>query len=280
VKTEKNILLKDIQRRKRRKSLVLNSLAIGGALALFTLLGFVHQNQKSKLCWKLDIQLDAPDGKAYLNQKVVSDLAHQAVENIEGEPIDKIDIKAIHNKILENSIVKEAYVYTSVDGRCVVQVKQRTPIARIFNEDGSSFYLDKDGFTMALSNYYTAKVPVFVGNIHEKMQSTSILDHAGDQGFLAQTKLDDIYTFTKFIDENEFWKAQVEHVHINSAGDFEIIPRMGNHKINIGDCSELAEKFKKLMAFYANTVHSKDLNDYSSIHLEYDGQVVCVKRMF
>ncbi len=277
--SEKNILLKDIQRRKRKRSLVINSLAVGGALVLFTLLGFVHHKQKSTLCWKLDVQIQAPEGKAYLDEKYISQLAHQASEKIEGAEIDQIDIKAIHKKIAENSTVKEAYVYTSVDGRCVIRVEQRTPIARIFNEDGSSFYLDKDGFTMALSNHYTAKVPVFVGSINEKMHITSFLDRANDQQFLGSTKLDDIYTFTKFISQNEFWKAQVEHVHITSSGDFEVIPRLGNHRINMGDASNLEEKFKKLMAFYANTVHSKDLNNYSSIHLEYDGQVVCVKRL-
>ena len=93
---------------------------------------------------------------------------------------------------------------------------------------------------------------MFVGSINEKMHITSFLDRANDQQFLGSTKLDDIYTFTKFISQNEFWKAQVEHVHITSSGDFEVIPRLGNHRINMGDASNLEEKFKKLMAFYAN----------------------------
>lgn len=278
LKSEKNILLKDVTRKRRRRAIVINSLAVAGALVLFTLLGFVHRKQKSTVCWKLDVQIEATEGQSYLSEKLVSKLANEATDSIIGAELNQIDIDAIHKKIAENSSVKEAHVYTTVDGRCVVRVLQRTPVARIFNTDGSSFYLDKDGFTMALSSYYTAKVPVYVGSIHEKMCATSFKDHASDEAYLKATQLDDIYAFTSFIAGNEFWNAQVEHVHINDAGEFEIIPRVGNHRINMGNAYNLEEKFKKLMAFYANTVHTKDLNQYSSIHVEYDGQVVCVKR--
>jgi cell division protein FtsQ len=258
--------------------IVINSIAVVGAIALFTLLGFVSKKQHDAVCWKLDVQVESVGEKKYIDEKLVSTIAQSATDKIVGKSLKEIDIKAIHNKLAENSSIREAHVYTTVDGRCVIRVQQRTPIARIFTEEGNSFYLDKDGFTMALSNYYTAKVPVFTGHIHEKMQEVSILDQSNNEAFLASTSLDEIYQFTKFIQSNEFWKAQVEHVHVDSEGEFEIIPRVGNHRIKMGDANNLEEKFRKLMAFYANTIHTRDLNLYSSINVEYDGQVVCVKR--
>lgn len=245
---------------------------------IFTLLGFVRHHQVNTTCWKMDVRIDAPHGHFYLDERYITRLANEATDSIVGNQLKDIDIAAIHAKIAANSSVKEAHVYTTVDGRCVIHVLQRTPIARIFNADGSSFYLDRDGFTMALSSHYTAKVPVFVGEINEQMQEMSVLDRTDDQEFLRSTLMDDVYRFTTHITGNEFWKAQVEHVHINSQGEFEIVPRVGNHRINMGHADNLDEKFRKLMAFYANTIHTRDLNQYTSIHVEYDGQVVCVRR--
>jgi cell division protein FtsQ len=275
---EKNTLQKDIQRRKRRRKLAVNALAIGGAIALFSLLGFVHHSQKNTICRKLEIEIEESNGQSYLDEKMIASMANQATDAIVGKEINAINIAAIHKKISENSTVKEAHVYTSVDGRCIIHVKQRTPIARIFNQNGSSFYLDKEGYTMALSDLYTARVPVFVGNINEHMQDTSLLARSGDSDFNKRSLLDEIFQFTIHLQGNEFWKAQVEHVQINDDREFIIIPRVGNHRINMGAAANLEEKFKKLMAFYANTIHTRDLNQYSSIHVEYDGQIVCVKR--
>lgn len=268
---------KDIQRRKRRRMILINSLAIVGAIVLFTLLGFVGKKQHDAVCWKLDVQVETVGDVKYIDEALITRLANAATDKIVGKPVNEIDLVAIHTKLAENSSVREAHVYTTVDGRCMIRVQQRTPIARIFTASGQSFYLDKDGFTMALSDHYTAKVPVFTGDIRENMGTESILDHQEDAEFLDATMLDEIYQLTDFINSNEFWKAQVEHIHVAN-GEFEIIPRVGNHRLKIGDATDLEEKFRKLMAFYANTIHTRDLNQYSSIDVEYRGQVVCVKR--
>jgi len=260
--------------------IAINSMAVVGAVAIFTLLGFAGKKQSDATCWKLDVTVLGDEEKKYIDETIITKIAETATDKIVGKKVNEIDIAAIHKKLAENSSVKEAHVFTTVDGRCVIEVKQRTPIARILNADGTSFYLDKDGFTMALSSHYTAKVPVFTGVINEKMSQESILNYAPESDYLKSTLLDDIYVLTNFISGNEFWKAQVEHVRISAQKEFEIIPRVGNHLITIGDATNLEEKFRKLMAFYANTIHTRDLNAFSSINVEYDGQVVCVKRPY
>lgn len=278
MKTEGNTLIKEVRRKKRMRMLVINGLAFAGAAVLFVLLGFVGKKQHNAVCWKLDVQVEAADDKKYIDETLITRIANSATDQIVGKHVGEIDIAAIHLKLRENSSVREAHVYTTVDGRCVIKVLQRTPVARIFTAQGHSFYLDKDGFTMSLSDHYSAKVPVFTGHINEQMSTTSILDRMGDNAFDEATMLDDIYRLTAFINKHEFWSAMVEHVYVNSDNEFEIIPRVGNHQICIGKAENLEEKFKKLMAFYANTLHTRDLNEYSRINVKYDGQVVCVKR--
>lgn len=270
--------MKDIRRRKKLRMMAIYGLAFTGAATLFVLLGFVGKKQHDAVCWKLDVEVHGADDKKYIDETLIARIANSATDKIVGKPVNEIDISAIHAKLVENSSVREAHVYTTVDGRCVIKVLQRTPIARIFTAQGQSFYLDKDGFTMALSEHYSAKVPVFTGHINEQMSEVSILDRKDDTAFNESTLLYDIYSLTRFIQSNEFWKSMVEHIYVNADGEFEIIPRVGNHHIRIGNAENLDEKFRKLMAFYANTLHTRDLNRYQSINVKYDGQVVCVKR--
>lgn len=273
-----NILLSDIQRKKRRRMIAINSLALLGAGILFTLLGFAGKKQSDITCWKVEVKLEGNTGEQFLTEAEVLKLAGSSCDSITGVKVNEIPIQKIHDKLLENKTIREAHVYTSVDGKCVINIQQRRAIARIFNEAGDSFYLDDQGFTFNTSSHYSPRVPVFIGAIPDKVGDGSILDENIPAEVKEKSLLDEIYAFVNFIGNNDFLSAQVEHVHINNRYEFEIIPRVGNHKINMGYVNELEAKYRKLMAFYANTIDNTDLNKYSCIDLRYAGQVVCVKR--
>jgi cell division protein FtsQ len=272
-----NIFIKDIEKRKRLRLAVIYSLAFIGAVGLFVLLGFVGKEQSNTACWKLEVQLEAPDGRKFIDEQMITALADSSTDQILGKAVSQVDIQAIHSAISKNSSVSEAHVYTTVDGRCVIHVKQRTPIARIFNAYGESYYLDKDGFTMALSDLATAKLPVFTGEIYDGLRTESVSINFPDS-LAWKTYLDDIYTFTNVVAQDTFWRAQAEHVYINPAGEFEIIPRIGNQRVNVGGLANLPQKLKKLKAFYEHAVSTTDLDQYAVINAQYSGQVVCVKR--
>ena len=276
-KDNENSYIKDIQKRKRLRLVAVYALASVGAIGLFVALGFVGKKQSDTRCWKLEVQIETTDGRKFIDEQMVAALADSASDMIVGNAISRIDLGAIHKAVSANSSVKEAHVYTTVDGRCVVQVKQRTPIARIFNNVGESFYLDADGYTMALSELASAKLPVFTGEIPDGLRKESVVLNFPDS--LAQkTPLDEIYRFTQVVAQDTFWRAQIEHVYINTAGEFEIIPRVGNQRVNVGYIYHLEEKLKKLRAFYEHVVKADDLERYSTIQAQYNGQVVCVKR--
>jgi cell division protein FtsQ len=275
----KNVLLKDIERKKRRRSIIINTLAGIGAAALFTLLGFVSNSQSKAHCWSLEVKVKEQNHQFFVDTTSIRNAVLDVAPNLIGQEMGTIDMAAIYKKLDENPSIREAHVVTTVDGRCLIEVVQRNPIARIINADGSQFYLDTDGFTMPLSEHYTAKVPVFTGELLEKMQSGSVVELSKDSTWAYSSRLDDIYWFTKSIAANEFWSAMVEHVHFGNDGKMAIIPRVGNHRVVIGDISNLEMKMKKLMTFYANTIHTRDLNQYATISAEYDGQIVCVKRV-
>jgi len=82
----------------------------------------------------------------------------------------------------------------------------------------------------------------------------------------------------KFVDQSEFWKAQLVQIYVNEDNEIELIPRVGSHRILIGDVENLEEKFNKLMLFYEKGLSKTGWNEYSIINLKFKDQVVCTKR--
>jgi cell division protein FtsQ len=276
-KEKGNTLIKNIERRRKLRAVVVYSLALVGAVGLFVALGFVGKKQSDTRCWKLEVQVESADGRKFIDEQQVAAIADSSTDMIVGKALSEVDLGAIHRAVSSNSSVREAHVYTTVDGRCVIQVKQRTPIARIFNRDGESFFLDAEGYTMELSELTTVKLPVFTGEIVDGLRSGSVAINFPDS-LARKTTLDEIYQFTQIVARDTFWCAQIEHVYVNPAAEFEIIPRVGNQRVNVGYIYHLDSKLKKLRAFYQHAVKNDDLDRFGSLQAQYNGQVVGIKR--
>ncbi|MFY9590545.1 MAG: cell division protein FtsQ, partial [Bacteroidales bacterium] len=74
------------------------------------------------------------------------------------------------------------------------------------------------------------------------------------------------------------WGSQVEQINISPKGDIELVPRVGNHVIILGNLDNYEYKLKKLETLYLKGFDIVDWNKYSSINLKYSDQVICKKR--
>ena len=159
-------------------------------------------------------------------------------------------------------------------------MKQRTPILRVINYKNDSYYIDLEGKLMPLSESYTARVPIATGLITESYANTYSLDLLSrdiNDTLLTKFIIDDLYLLAKYINESEFWKAQIEQIYINADREIELIPVFGNHRILLGDATDLRDKFNKLLVFYKEGLNKTGWNVYTKINLKYKNQVVCTK---
>ncbi|NJK95086.1 MAG: hypothetical protein HC905_09405 [Bacteroidales bacterium] len=130
------------------------------------------------------------------------------------------------------------------------------------------YYIDDKGFLMKLSGKYTSHVPVANGFIGSPLNFKKSLDvmtllKTGKRSILAE-----LYQLAKYIEENEFWKAQIQQIYVNSKYDFELIPRVGSHIILFGDISNCEEKFGNLESLYINGLNTVGWNKYETIKFE------------
>jgi len=190
-----------------------------------------------------------------------------AGSEIKGKKISEIDLKKLEQLLRQNVWIRKAEMWFDNRNVLHVEVYEREPIARIFTTAGNTFYIDSNERKLPLSDKRSARVPVFTGFIDKKIYS------AKDSILLA-----DVKNIATFISNDPFWMSQVAQVDITSERNFELSPVVGNHLIKVGNGKDIEKKFNRLMIFYKQVLAQKGFDSYSSVDVQYAGQVVGTRR--
>lgn len=213
-----------------------------------------HRNQARRING-ISVQFEGEDN-LYITNSMVNKLLIQNYGVLKNLPKEKLVLNTIEKVIEANDMVKSAQVYLTVDGELISKISQRRPIGRI--EGDQKFYLDEQGKKMPLSNNYSARVPIITGKITGK-------------------SLEDAYVILDYINEDEFLRKNVIGIHIEEEGSYQLKFRMENFVVNLGNISDLKQKFNNFKAFYTKAAKDKTLENYDIVSLEFNNQVVCTK---
>jgi cell division protein FtsQ len=178
--------------------------------------------------------------------------------NLVGKSLSEINTGRIEATLEANELVRQAECYKTVAGRVKLKVYQRTPLLRVIANKGN-YYIDTDGKKMPVPANFSAYVPVATGFIED--------DFA----------LAELFRFSRFLQKNKFWNAQIEQIYVAPNRDIELTPRVGNHQIILGKIEDYEENLDKLKLFYEEGLSKIGWNKYSKINLKYKNQVVCTK---
>ncbi|MDQ3101273.1 MAG: cell division protein FtsQ/DivIB, partial [Bacteroidota bacterium] len=174
--------------------------------------------------------------------------------------------------------VSKAEVYHTMDGTLHVKVVQREPMVRVFNSNGSSFYIDRAGSTMPVQLNHTARVLVVTGVLSEEGASNGVRSVLENDSLKDLQFSDEIHSVARFIRDDLFWNALIDQVIVNSDHEFELVPRVGGQRVLLGDGTHLEQRFAKLKLFYEKGIPKADWRRYARIDLRFADQIVCTKR--
>lgn len=251
---------------------------IGIALVIVVsifLTAFAINTQSEITCWKMEIDLSVPTSEALITEKDIEREVLNIGTPILGTAMPKIDLLKIQTALSANPLIKNPTVHKTVDGKLKISAEQRVPFVRIINTEGVSFLIDKDGVKMPTLSSGNPRLMLFTGRIKESLDGTTISLLNVNEELRRTSLLDEIFQIASFIETSDFWKNQIEHVYVNKEEEFELVPRIGSHKILIGDASKLEDKLNRLEVFYKKTIGNKDWNKYHTLDLRFKDQVVC-----
>lgn len=256
-------------------------LVVFSFLVLVALIGMAETKRKDLKFDELKVQIDVSDGNYFVDELDIESQVFAKGYQTGKEPIVNIDLKNLEAQFDNMPSVKKAEVYATLNGNLRVDIKQRTPIARVFTRT-SSFYLDKAGYVMPLSDKYTAKVPVVNGDLNIDYTVVEGQNFAEPNELMKTNfesrKLHQAFILAKKFKEVPFWDAQFKQIYFKPDGDIELIPAVGNHVILIGGVTNVDESLTKLMILYKEGLSKTGWNNYKEINLKYKDQIVCKKR--
>lgn len=183
----------------------------------------------------------------------------------------KLDLMAIENLLESQVAVEKAEAFTTHDGKLIVKIFQRTPVLRIIDLTGNSFYLDCNGAKMPLIPDYPARLIVATGHIPSLNESE--LMHEKTR-FIYENLL----TLAKALQQDELMSRLIEQVYVHHTGELELITKIGPETILIGDANDLPGKFERLKLFYSQGVVKSGWNKYASINIKINNQIICTKK--
>lgn len=249
---------------------------------LSTIFAFVQKKEDDLLCSKVNISIlrDPLQENYFVEEDAIRTLIAQRFGQVENSSLKNIDVNFLERLMYANPWVARADVYLSIDGVVDIEIEQRQPILRIINMDGENYYMDTQGRLMLWSPDFTPRMLIASGNIREKYEQwskMSVSELINNDTLKTHTMLDDLYTMARFILADEFWSAHVEQIYVNLLGEIELVPKVGNHKIIFGDSDEMAEKFWKLKTFYKEGLNYAGWDNYDTLNLKFNNQVVCSK---
>lgn len=220
-------------------------------------------------CSKIEINISGVQNNFFIDKKgVISILEKTNGGRLEKKPLYTIDLALMETELQKSLWIKKAELFFDNNNVLVVKITEREPIARIFTTSGLSFYLDSSLIRLPLSDKFSARLPVFT-------------DFPAD--VIVLTKEDsslirDIKTLSEFIGNDPFWMAQIDQVDITPNRTFDLIPKLGNQVIHFGNTENYHEKFSNLLCFYRQVLSQIGWSRYSSIDVQFKGQVVGVRR--
>lgn len=247
-------------------------------VSVWLIMSFVNSSHDERVVGLPEIDIEMYEDMMFLTKDDVLDRLKNRHLIEEDKTYDNIELEEIEKYLNEMPEIKHAEAYAYVSGKWRLDIQLRRPIARIFNIDGTSCYLDKDGTMMPLSLNYTAHVLTVDGNINETDFTKTVDNIINNDSLITIEILDDLYEISNYVCSDEFLSAQITHIHINEYNEFELIPRVGDQRIMFGKADYVEGKFKKLEYFYSEGITRAGWENYDTINIMYESQVVCSKR--
>lgn len=242
-----------------KKILVIIGLCLLGGY-LIAAAFFFEKKPKEQVCGSFDIVVDSDQDERFVETDKLEKFIDKEGLNPYGKQLKDINTYEIQEALLSNKMIKSAEVYITSGSGVRAVITERIPILRVIPAKGESYYIDKEGEAMPLSNLNTAYLPVATGNIKEE--------------FAKQ----ELHKFALFLQKDRFWNAQIEQIVVQSEKNIILISRVGDHQVEMGSLDNYESKLERLKTFYDEVLSKTGWNRYSKINLKYDKQVVGTKR--
>lgn len=238
------------------------------ALVLLVLGGVViaEYQHRTKVCKGTSIAIDNQEDEGFLTKDDIDqEIQSIYVQDIKKLKLIHIDAEQVENKVKNNIFVKDAEVLKNHNGELCVLLKQEVPVLRMLTEKTSA-YVSRSGRQLPLSVHHTARVMMLRCSDKDSLFVGNVKKSEFEKDFLS---------LISFINTDEFLKAQLCEVWLDSNGELTLYPQVTKAKIIFGSCEDYESKCEKIKLFYKQILPRKGWNSYETVNVKFNDQIVC-----
>ncbi|WP_247235821.1 cell division protein FtsQ/DivIB [Telluribacter sp. SYSU D00476] len=221
-------------------------------------------------CKNLIVKVDYESGMRFINPiDVETLLTNQGSDPLQGSRQGDLVLRKLENRVKRNKLVRNCQAYRDLEGNLVIEVEQEMPLARWIatSREGewrktAGFYINEEGNYLPLTDRYTARTLLVSGQFFQNYNHLH-----GKRG-------KPVLELIRYLNSDEFWKAQVTQMMVSSDGEITLLTALGDQRIELGPADNFKSKLDKLHIFYKEVMAS-DWGRYSRISIKFQDQIVC-----
>lgn len=236
--------------------------AIDTVLGVYLLLAITAFNEpydKGAACSQVKIDISDGVSDGFLNVNEIKKILQRNHIYPLGQKMTAINSRLIEETLEKSPFVDEAQCYKTSGGHVCITLTQRMPVIRVKADNGDDYYVDNHGGIMP-NTRYTSDLIIATGAI-SRNYAKKVLTEVGN-----------------YIMNDKFWQNQVVQINVLGDGSMELVPRVGDHIIYIGEPTSVKSKLARMEKFYKYGLNKAGWNKYSYISVEFDNQIICKKK--
>lgn len=236
-------------------------------LVCLLLLGYVsvafalaRMENSTRECKGIDLRIEGntiPD--SVMRQGVSSQLKHYG-HRLTGEKIGNINLQELEDYLSKFSNFETVECSFDPDSRLRITITPIKAEVRVFETDGGSFYVNRQGKRIKADAEFFIDVPVlFASKATDKYIQSAM-------------------PLIRYASGDPELNALAAAYKVDGPGDILMIPRLHGHVVNFGDSTRLDEKKMALLTAYREVLPVKGWNTYDTISVKFKNQIVASRR--
>jgi hypothetical protein len=196
-------------------------------------------------------------------------LERTGIEQDEHPYLREIQLAEIRLKIKQHPFVRSAIVAHGENGKIIITIEERLPIAALKAGNGELKYIDRDGVVLPYRLFsVVSDVPIVHG-----IESNGKID----TGIISNLVL--ILKELQNTNDGELYQAMSEIFYQQPTNSFVLRSTESGISINLGKTYDLPQKFEHLFRFWTSEFPRLEKKSIEYIDLRWEGQVVLKKKI-
>lgn len=216
----------------------------------------------------LEFSIRDKKGNFFVNEKDIENEIKKIQPMYLGTRLKDINLQQLEELVNDNAYIAKADIIAKPNGVLKVFVSQKNPIARVIGS-GQNYYISDQWQKIPLSNKFTKRVPLIIGNTKGLLYPITKED---------SFRKKQVSILLHYALENEFWNKAIDQIYIAPDNKIELILIFSEAIIQLGYINEDFEKrLEKVKNFFKIAVKNLDITPYKILNFQYEQQVVGIK---